>query len=515
MKYRCCLVLLTLALSACGGSGGGGGTTGGGGVAGGGTTGGGTTGGTGGGTGGGTSTGSLFAFDTGVGGSGGLIGQIDEFGSIWVNGLEMQTDDADFYVEGESGSESDLREGHYVVIAGDLAALEAAEVYYRSNLKGPVSATPVIIDLLTGKAELRVLGQMVLTTASTRFDGLLLVDIVQGDELEVSGSIDSDGQVIATYVARKNSLAEYKAIGIVENLDAGASTFELGGLMVSYSSATLSEFEGASLTNGQLVEVRLASSGFTPPATVIAEEVELLPEPEIEEGAEVEIQGFIDQFVSATSFFVGGVPVTTNSSTSYENGTVGSLGPNVKVEVEGIANASGVIVAEEIEFKSDDAIRVEGVVTSVSTGNGISGSVGTQLGITFEIRASTELEDDRDGLEPFTLNDLMIGDRIEARGFLDGTSVVAVELEREDPDTRALLRGPVSAFDQSLGTVTILGNTVSEQDGVTEYEDADDSPLTRAEFYNLLQLDVSLKAEWDDFSSLSDIADSLSLEDDD
>jgi hypothetical protein len=52
---------------------------------------------------------------------------------------------------------------------------------------------------------------------------------------------------------------------------------------------------------------------------------------------------------------------------------------------------------------------------------------------------------------------------------------------------------------------------------VTEYEDADDNSVTRAEFYDLLALlpEGPLKAEWDDFSSLSDIADSLSLEDDD
>ena len=53
--------------------------------------------------------------------------------------------------------------------------------------------------------------------------------------------------------------------------------------------------------------------------------------------------------------------------------------------------------------------------------------------------------------EPFNLNQIMMGDFVEVRGFLDGSTVVAVELEREDDpdpgDFRTLLRGPVTAFD--------------------------------------------------------------------
>ncbi|MFV2090597.1 MAG: DUF5666 domain-containing protein, partial [Pseudomonadales bacterium] len=459
-----------------------------------------------------------FTFDTGIGGSGGLIGEIDGFGSIFVNDLEMDTTDADVFIEGEPASESELEVGHYVVVVGDLGSLDADEVYYRSNLKGPVSAPPLAIDPLTGRYELTVMGQKVLTVASTRFNGILVGHIVEGDELEVSGAIDSTGQVIATYIELENMLSEYKAIGFVASLDTGAMTFDLGGLAVDYSSAALSEFEGASVAEGQLVEVRLAPADFTsPPASALAAELELLPEPVIGEGAEVEVEGYINGFVSATEFSVNGIAVTTNGSTLYENGGVTSLGPDVKVEVEGIANASGVIVADEIEFKTDNAIRVEGQVTAVSVVTANSGTVSTAQGVTFEIRASTEFEDDSSGgVDPFTMNDLMMGDRIGVRGILDGTTVVAVELEREDADTSALLRGPVTEVpDPATNTVEILGNTLNEQSGITEYQDVDENTVTRTQFYNLLQVDVPLKAEWDDFGSLSDTVDSLSLEEDD
>jgi hypothetical protein len=459
-----------------------------------------------------------FSFDTGLGGSGGILGDVQGFGSVIVNDLEMATDDADFFVEGEPASESDLRVGHYVVVTGDLGSLQADEVHYRSNLKGPVSAPPVVVDPLTGRYELTVLGQTVVTTASTRFDGVLAANIAEGGLLEVSGPIDADGRVIATYIELQDALAEYKAIGMVAGLDSGAMTFELGGLAVDYANAALSEFEGAALANGQLVEVRMPAANFTAPTSAEVTEVERLPVPVIEEGAEVEVQGFIDQFASATDFTVSGVRITTDGGTQYEHGTAGMLAPNVKVEVKGVANASGVIVAEQIEFKSDEAVRVQGEVTNVVTADGITGSVETELGVAFEIRASTELEDESSGSSgTFTLSDLTLGDYVEVRGFVEGGEIVAVELQRDDPRTRALLRGSLTAFDKASSTVEIQNVSVSELDGTTEYEDETESPLDRDAFYDLLQtrgLGTSVKAEWDDFSSLALPADKLSLEDD-
>jgi hypothetical protein len=520
MLYRGILLVAMLVLGACGGgdSSGGGGTT---------TVG--TTGGT---TSGGTTGGVIpggFDLDTGIGGSGGIIGDIDEFGSIVMNGLTLDTDDAEFYIEGESvvvgqAGQDGLREGQYIIVAGDVSASVAEEVVYRANLKGPVSAVTAS-DPLAGIYELTVLRQTVITSASTRFDGVIAENIMVSDLLEVSGPIDEQGRVLATYVGLKASLADFKAIGRVASLDTTSETFDLGGLLVDYSGASLSEFEGASLAEGQLVEVRVASALYAATGSVPVDEVELLPEAQLSEGAEIEIEGVIDSFVSATDFTVGGLAVTTDGNTAYENGTVGQLAAGVRVEVEGTADAQGVIVAEEVEFEDDPAIRVEGAVTAVD----VTAATVTAMGLTFEIRASTELEDDRDSLEPFTLDDLMIGDYIEVRGYLDGGAIVGVELEREDDpnlgEYRARLRGPLTAFDESAGTVEIQGVTVNELDVTTEYEDADEQTVTRTAFFNLLPATLSAGAEvtadWDDFSpsnaapSDAGPADTLSLEDDD
>lgn len=509
MMLRSSLFVALLALGACSG-GGGGGTSG---VVIGGTTGSGGT------TGGGGVTpgsGSGFNLDTGIGGSGGIIGDIDGFGSIIMNGLELNTDDAEFYIEGESGfSQADLEEGYYVVVAGDIPGLQADAVVYRSNLKGPVSADPVVVDAAAGKYEFTVLDQTVLTTASTRFQGVLAKNILRDHLLEVSGPVDGEGRVQATYVALKPALSEYKAIGRVSNLDATAMTFDLMGLQVDYANASLSEFDGAALADGQLVEVELEASSFTAAGVVPVTEVELLPVAELQEGAEIEIEGLIDSFVSATEFTVGGLAITTDGNTRFEDGaSPAQLGLNVEVEVEGTANASGVIVAAEIEIELDDAVRVVGAVTSVDV---VANTV-TVMDVTFQIRASTELQDG-DSDVPISLNELMVGDYVEIRGYLDGASVLAVELEREaDPDPgefEARLRGLLTAFDELAGTVDIQGVTISVSDGITGYENQQEQPVDRAAFYNLLELGMEVEAEWDDFSSFPQPADQLSLEGDD
>ena len=333
MNIRSSGLLFCLLLAACGG--GGGGSNGQQVVV---SAGGGAPGGGGGGApvGGGLPTpGFFFSFDTGLGGSGALMGRISGFGSVIVNDRQMATDDAAFLVEGAQGTQADLREGMLVVVVGDIGQLDAEAVYYRSNIKGPLSAPPVITDPSVGRATLVVLGQTVRTNAETIFNAVDLLTLSEGDLLEVSGSASSTGEIVATYIELQSSLSEYKAIGVTSDLNTSAGSFNLGGLQVDYNSAVLNDFDGAALANGQHVEVKLNASGFTAPASAQVREVELLPSPSISEGAEVETEGLIDSFSSASDFRVNSIPITTDANTVYEDGAATSLAANVKVEVEG------------------------------------------------------------------------------------------------------------------------------------------------------------------------------------
>jgi hypothetical protein len=461
--------------------------------------------------GGGAGSGSL-GFDTGIGGSGGgtglVVGPLQGAGSIIVNDRHLATDTAEFEVE-DGVDETDLQEGQRLVVFADLSTDEAQRVIYRSDVKGPVTDI-TIVDPLTARAEVEVLGQVMLTNSVTRFAGVALDTLVVGDLVEVSGSPNADGELVATFIERKATLAEYKVVGVIANLDAGAMRFQVGTLTVDYSAATLSEFEGAAVADGQRVEVRIDPAGFTAPANALAIEVELLTSVAFGNGDEVEYEGFIDRFVSATDFDIEGFGVTTNASTEFVNGDAANVGLNVKVEAEGMVNTDGTLVAERIILKSTSSVRVEGTVSAVDE---VAGTVTTAVGLTFEVRVLTELEDDRDGVDPFTLADIQAGpngDFVELRGFIDGQTLVAAELDREDFDTRTRMRGPVTAEDAAAGTVDILGVTITGVDGVTDYDGG-----SQAQFHTLVELGTFVEAEWDPFNSTADTADKLSIEDED
>ena len=318
---------------------------------------------------------------------------------------------------------------------------------------------------------------------------------------------------MATFIEPKPTLAEYKVIGTTANTTSTA--FALGALSVDYASATLSDFDGAAVADGQLVEVKTSPSAFTAPDFATADQVERLPLVELDEGAEVELEGFISRFGSVTDFDIGSLTVTTNAQTAYENGDSASLAVGVKVEAEGTVNASGVLLADEIEIEQSEAARIEGNIEAIDTSQGTI----TALGVTIHIQTFTELEDNSAlGLDPLTLADLGIGDRIEMRGYLDNDQLIATEAEREDFDDRSRLRGPVAGEVEpgasNLGSVDILGVTVSGESGITEYRDANDAPVTQAAFHAAVDLSTFVEAEWDVFSATSVTADELSLEDD-
>jgi len=505
------LVAVCLLLSSCGGGGGGGAPSGG--TTGGGTTGGSTGGGSTGGSGGGSAPpSSPFSYDVGVGGTGGVVGPVTRFGSIVINGLVLNTDDAEFYVEGESGgAQNDLREGQQVIIAGDIGDSDAAEVFYRSNLKGPLTADPVVIDILLGTGELLVLGQTVRVSSETRYVDATLETLLEGDLVEVSGAIDPDGVVVATFIGGVTTLDEYKAIGYVRALSAIGS-FDLAGLEVDSSAASLEDFPNDMLADGQLVEVRMPPDGFSnPPAVAVASEIELLPMPDISEGAELEIEGLIDRFVSSTDFSVNGIPVTTDAATEYEDGNSSLLRLGAAVEVEGVANAEGVVVADEVEIEFNSTVRYEGPVVAVDD---TAGTVTTELGLVFEVDNFTEFEDETGAAVLSSLSDLSVGDYVEVRAFQDEGSLIAVEVERENPDSKVKVRGRVSGFDESAGTALLLGVTVNEADSTSSYFDQNDEEINRAEFYQLIEVGAPLEVEWDDFVDATQLADELSLEED-
>ena len=190
----------------------------------------------------------------------------------------------------------------------------------------------------------------------TSFDDSLspasLAGLAQGQFVEVSGLFDADGNIGATRIEPGAGLVEVH--GSIENLN--AQTFNINDLVVNYISVPAiidNNIPGGSLSEGLFVEVK--GSNFGGGGELLATKIEadapgIAADDRINfddfDEVEVEVEGFITRFVSATDFDIGGLPVVTNGQTTYtfeddSPATTADLGLNIKVEVEGDIDSAG------------------------------------------------------------------------------------------------------------------------------------------------------------------------------
>ena len=432
-------------------------------------------------------------------------GTITGFGSVIVNGVRFDTSGATITIDGAVGTEADLAVGQIVVVRGTLdpdgTSGTASTVDFDDAVEGPIES----IDL--GNDSMVVLGQTVFVTADTSFEDDIdpagLDGLNVGDIVEVSGYLDANGDIAATHIELEDPGDEFEVTGFAQNVDTAVMTLEIGALVLDYSGAMLDDFPNGMPEDGQLVEAKGTALGGN--GELLATELEFKGnDVDFDDGDDVEIEGLITRFVSATDFDVNGIPVTTNASTEYERGSAADLALNVRVEVEGEANSSGVIVADEIEFEQEGELRIAGLVEDVQ------GDRLTVLGIEVLVDAQTEFDDQSDqDVQNFDLSDVNVGDYVEIRGFEDMGAFNATRLERDDDPGEVELRGFVDAVNDP--EFTILGVTI-QTNSSTDFED-DDVQIGAGEFFG--QALGRLVEAQGQLQGAVIVADEVELEDDD
>ena len=434
-----------------------------------------------------------FAVSCGGGGSGSgssmsgmnkvvATGVITGFGSIFVNGVHFQTTGAVIVKNGRTVDQSQLAVGEVARIKGqanESAGMgDAQEVDVDEAVVGPISA----ID--TTNSDVTVLGQTVKINAGTSFGKSIqsgdITGLTMGEVIRVDGMRDASGNIVATRIDQGSSSDPLQVVGTVSGLDSMAHTFMIGSLSVDYSSANLDHFASGGPSNGDTVEVQGTSFDATA-SKLTATEVRRLMTDQEEEGGEdmeVEREGLITNFMSATQFDVGGQAVTTTSSTVYTNGTASTLANNVKVEVEGMLNSSNVLVASAIRFEHNGAVELQANVTAVDATAGTL----TLLGVQISVNSMTRFEDNSSAqVQMFSLSNVSVGDTVKVRGFenpVGSGMVVATSLEREPPATSVVVQGPFTAGTSP--DFMVLGITIDASSATITA--ADEQPLTLADF---------------------------------
>ncbi len=433
-------------------------------------------------------------------------GTITGFGSVYIRGQKYDTDDAEFFRDGEKSGQDDFRVGMKVKIAGDFDEDRADIVSYDEDVKGPVDEA---FD--PGTNTLVVMGQTVLVTADTYLDdGLDLNRVMVGDLLEVSGYRGLNDLLEASYIEpkRDDNTNAFKVIGQVRSLDRNAAEFSIGDLRVNYAAAELDDID--QFVDGLLVEVKDEAKNYTSGLlTLQATKVEgksyprpdeLVDEDDDESGDEVEYEGIISEILSDSSFALGGLVVNHDAQTTFIYGDASQLVVGTKIEAEGrLLNADN-LDADKIKFSRNGA-RVSGIVEMVN----LETRMVRVFGVEVLVPEEADLEDNLGGNESFLLSDLRDGDFVVIRGRLTAQGVIATGLERDEAsDTE--LRGAATDIDPLEGSLTILGVFVRTSE-FTEYEiDDDDDGMDdgfgdsagRDDFFDMLNEGQSVvEAKWE------------------
>lgn len=297
----------------------------------------------------------------GIGGTGISFGPIVAFGSIFVNGVEYETADAEIFVDDAPATENDLALGMLVTVTGsvneDGVTGTASRVDYRTTIEGPVSEVDISAD---GSGLLVALGQAVETTPATVFDagdsGIPSLDGLPVNALvEVSGYTDGTGLVVATRLeveAADWAGEDVEVAGVVQDLVPDIFTFRIGELTVLWSEVTVLPAEP--LANGLLVRV-FSTRGFDGTGRLIAERIELENDGVVgvgEDGEEVDIRGIVTGPLVDSVFLLNGQPVRLTVATEFDDGTIADVVTGIELRVEGVIE-DGEIVAEEIRFGDD------------------------------------------------------------------------------------------------------------------------------------------------------------------
>jgi len=467
---------------------------------------------------------SIFTFTLfacGGGGSAGIggtgitsSGTISGFGSIFVNGVEFET--VNSTVNGDLSQVSELKLGMVVTVRGQINADgstgTADIINVDIELEGPVANTPVL-DTNTNTKTFTVLGRTVVASdGSTVFDGtgFTFDSIVQNDVVEASGYLDATGQLQASRIEKTGTLNPGSTAVEVNGIVTATSTASFT-LLVDSTSLTINNPNDLTVPGGINTGLALEVKGTLNNTTEIsAAEIKLDEDLFDNNDSDIEVEGFISNYVNDSNFMVNGQLIDAGSA-SFSPSNL-TLANNVKVEVEGTLS-SGILVASEVEGRTGE-IEIDSNVSAVDARNQKISLDFAGQSVTVTVNSQTKFEDDTSS-NPLTLQDIVVGNFLDIKAFDNGGDIIVTDLKREtnDPNGEAVLKGQVTAINNTTPgqeSVTILGVTYTS-DATTDFK-IDDVTISRGQFLSALSVGKIVEIKDNKISgALDGVADEMDL----
>jgi hypothetical protein len=410
----------------------------------------------------------------GIGGSGVTAsGLVTATGSIFVNGVQYETDTAQVTKEDDPFSGHHLTAGMLVHVNGSIDAGgrtgTARSVEVLVTLRGVIAAV--------GEGQLTILGQSVRVDEDTvidyRDDILEFEDLETGDPVEVSGFVRPSGGLYAVRIEVLQQLPQNaKVTGIVE--ETWIDSFRIGGLVVFYPADVLS---------GDYVE---AVGGNWNDTSLWAERVRKLNGP-LDEAEAVDLEGYL----AAGGFLLsplGPVSVQSNAHTIFSGGATEDFVAGARIAAQGRMQ-DGIMVATTVTFTAKIKIEAAAQGAIPETGRIVLHNL-PDLMVFAE--APTLFLDRRPNMPrkpqfPGILETLTGNERLWIKGRMESDGMLSATMIRVDPPPQSLgaviLTAPV---EEIVGFHFEAAGLIVETLPATTYENAQGQEIDAEDFFDTL-----------------------------
>ncbi len=419
----------------------------------------------------------------GCGGSGGpgdgengitgitTVGAITGFGSVYINGVEYETNQSEYEVEDEAAfDDSALKVGMVVKVKGsvnpDGRTGTANQIIYEDELEGPVQNLAADGTDPTLK-HMTIFGVPVsVSSVDTQFDtqhdpNFSFATLADNAHIEVSGYFN--GQALqATYIKKEDvGDNDFEVKGEISDINGNTYTLTtFFNATITFTLASNAIIPVSGIQIGQYVEVEGTPTG---PSSLEASKVELEDRHHLEDDeGEVEIRGVLSYDAATDSWFLNDITLDLNGDIEYEPAEIEDAindqsADGMMVKVEGDYR-NGVLVVDEIEDKQD-SLEFKGTVAALSASGAKSGTLTIAFGnatgtVTVTLDSNTMYPGD-DSLQQFDLRtDVPSGAYVEVKGMQNQAGqIFATRLQIENSPQEYEVEGPLDSF--------VPGNTIT------------------------------------------------------
>ncbi len=422
----------------------------------------------------------------GIDGSGSKVavsetGAINGFGSVIVNGVHYDTDNAEIYIRGERAEEQELNVGDFVVVIGHKNAdgeSIADQVYYQPLVTGLIEA------INQAQGTISVLGQTIILQDDTTFSEDVIPRNIEGlrvgQSVSVSG-VSDDNQYIRATRLELTSTQKLDLFGKIDSVSDYGRTYKVNGITVDLSEIP----DHSNHSAGDWVAVR--GDEFSNGVFHADNLKPAMDYRELKTVKTIKINGFLKELRSNGNFFIDRVPVKVTEDTVFIGGTADDLAKNSSLQVEGALDVYHFLVADKITFKNTPDTQVYGHISDIKPahiGEYYFGTIEVQ-GNTFKIDFLTRLVGDRE--ERIGFHHLRVGDTALISGFYKNDKYVASAVT---VDNRVFERYVVEMQGWAYAAVPEfktfnLFNTMVKVDEDTKYTDRG-MPISSEHCFELL-----------------------------